>query len=125
MLNNISKAMKLTLTHRNHAPSESIVEMIDRELQSLQPELRIDEARVHLERSLTDSPPFSASFHLVTPGPDVIVQATDHTLRAALLKAVAAVRDKIDHRHQKRARRREAAPAIELSRRRPAGGQHH
>jgi hypothetical protein len=117
--------MKLTLTHRNHAPSASIVEMIDKELKALQPDLQIDEARVHLERSLTASPPFSASFHLVTPGPDVIVQATDHTLRAALLKAVAAVKDKIGHRNLKRARRREAAPAIELSRRRPAGGQHH
>lgn len=117
--------MKLTLTHRNHDPSDSIVGMIQQELQSLQPELQIDEARVHLERSLTDSPPFSASIHLVTPGPDVIVQAADHTLRAALVKAVAAVRDKIGHRNLKRARRREAAPAIELSRRRPAGGQRH
>ena len=84
--------MKLTLTHRNHAPSKSIVEMIDKELKSLQPELQIDEARVHLERSLTDSPPFNASFHLVTPGPDVIVKSTDHTLRAAILKAFQASR---------------------------------
>ncbi len=117
--------MKLTLTHRNHEPSDSIAEMIGKELKSLQPDLQIDEARVHLERSLTDSPPFSASFHLVTPGPDIIVQATDHTLRAALLKAMAAVKDKIDHRNVKRARRREGAPAIELTRRRPAGGQRH
>lgn len=115
--------MKLTLTHHNHIPSSSIADLIEKELQALQPDLQIDEARVHLARSLTDSPPFSASFHLVTPGPDVIVQATDHTLRAALLKAIAAVRDKIGQRNLKRARRREAAPAIELSRRRPGGGQ--
>lgn len=115
--------MKVSLTHHNHAPSDSIVEMIGKELKSLQPDLQIDEARVHLERSLTDSPPFSASFHLVTPGPDVIVQATDHTLRAALVKAIAAAKDKIHHRSLKRARRREAAPAIELTRRRPSGGQ--
>jgi hypothetical protein len=114
--------MKLTLTHRNHVPSNSIVEMIEKELKSLQPELQIDEARVHLERSLTDSPPFSASFHLVTPGPDVIVSSTDHTLRAAVLKAFDRIADKIGHRHSKRTRRREAAPAIELARRRPAGG---
>lgn len=122
---NPSVPMKLTLTHRNHAPSDSIVTMIEEELKSLQPDLQIDEARIHLERSLTESPPFSASVHLVTPGPDVIVRATDHTLRAALLKAVAAVRDKIGHRNLKRARRRAAAPAIELTRRRPAGGQRH
>ncbi|MFM2197124.1 MAG: hypothetical protein RLZZ505_556 [Verrucomicrobiota bacterium] len=115
--------MKLTLTHRNHPPSKSIIEMIQAELKSILPDLQIDEARVHLERSLTDSPPFSASFHLVTPGPDVIVSATDHTLRAAVLKAFQLIADKIEHRQTKRTRRREAAPAIELTRRRPAGGK--
>lgn len=113
--------MKLTLTHRNHYPTRSIIEMIESELKSLLPELQIDEARIHLERSLTQSPPFRASFHLVTPGPDVIVSSTDHTLRAAVLKAFQCIADKIEHRHTKRARRRETAPAIELARRRPAG----
>lgn len=112
--------MKLTLTHRNHAPSKSIVEMIDNELKSLQPDLRIDEARVHLERSLTDSPPFKASFHLVTPGPDVIVKSNDHTLRAAVLKAFQRIARKIGHRQEKRDQRRKPAPSIDLSRRRPA-----
>lgn len=115
--------MKLTLTHRNHAPSKSIIEMIDKELKSLQPDLQIDEARVHLERSLTDSPPFNASFHLVTPGPDVIVKSTDHTLRAAILKAFQRIAGKIGHRQEKRANRRKPAPSIDLMRRRPAGGQ--
>lgn len=115
--------MKLTLSHHNHAPSISIIEMIENELKSLLPLLQIDEARVHLERSLTDSPPFSASFHLVTPGPDVIVSSTDHTLRAAVLKAFKGIEDKIEHRQVKRTRRREVAPAIELTRRRPAGGK--
>lgn len=115
--------MKLTLTHRNHVPTKSIIELIQGELKSILPDLQIDEARVHLERSLTDSPPFSASFHLVTPGPDVIVSATDHTLRAAVLKAFKGIEDKIEHRHAKRSHRREAAPAIELTRRRPAGGK--
>jgi ribosome-associated translation inhibitor RaiA len=115
--------MKLTLTHRNHAPSKSIVEMIDKELKSLEPDLRIDEARVHLERSMTESPPFNACFHLVTPGPDVIVRSSDHTLRAAILKAFQRINGKIGHRREKRSRRREVAPAIELSRRRSAGRQ--
>ena len=116
--------MKLTLSHTNHVPSKSIIEMIENELKSLLPALQIDEAIVHVERSLTDSPPFSASFHLVTPGPDVIVNASDHTLRAAVLKAFKLIDGKIEHRHAKRSHRREVAPAIELTRRRPAGGQH-
>jgi ribosome-associated translation inhibitor RaiA len=109
--------MKLTLTHRNHAPSKSIVEMIDKELKSLQPDLRIDEARVHLERSLTDSPSFNASFHLVTPGPDVIVRSKDHTLRAAILKAFQRIAGKIGHRHSKRVRRRAKTHVTALPRR--------
>ena len=98
--------MKLTLTHRNHAPSISIIGMIERELKSLLPDLQIDEARVRLERSLTDSPPFSVSFHLVTPGPDVIVKSSDHTLRAAILKAFDRIAGKIGHRRAKRVQRR-------------------
>ncbi len=98
--------MKLTLSHRNHAPSKSILEMIENELKTLMPDLRIDEARVRLERSLTESPPFSVSFHLVTPGPDVIVKSSDHTLRAAVLKAFERIAGKIGHRQAKRVRRR-------------------
>ena len=82
--------------------------MIENELKSLLPDLQIDEARVHLERSLTDSPPFSAPFHLVTPGPDVIVSSTDHTLRTEVLKAFQANEDKIEHRQTKRTCRRPA-----------------
>lgn len=121
----IRPTMKLTLTHRNHAPSRSIVELIDKELKSLQTDLQIDEARVHLERSLTDSPPFNASFHLVTPGPDVRVKSNDHTLRAAILKAFQRIAGKIGQRREKRANRRKQAPAIDLTRRRPAGGHSH
>jgi hypothetical protein len=115
--------MKIILKHLHHNPSPSLLELLEKELEALLSELRIDEARVLLERLPDASPPFRVAFHLVTPGPDVMVETTDHTLRAALLKAFEAVRDKIGHRNLKRTRRREAAPAIELSRRRPAGGQ--
>lgn len=117
----INAAMKLKLTHRNHILSQSIIDLIKQKLESLKPDLQIDEARAHLERSLTDSPPFTVSFQLVTPGPDVIVTTMDHTLRAAILKAFQRIADKIEHRQTKRAHRREVAPAIELTRRRPAG----
>jgi len=80
--------------------------MIEKELISLQSELQIDEVKVHFERSLTKSPPFTISFHLVTPGPDIEVGATDHTLRAATLKAFGEIREKLEHREQKRAQRR-------------------
>jgi hypothetical protein len=113
--------MKFTFTHHHHSPSKSILDMIEAKMHSLLPDLKIDEARVSLDRSLTESPPYSASFHLVTPGPDVIVSSSDHTLRAAVLKAFKLIDEKIEQRQTKRAKRREAAPAIELTRRRPSG----
>jgi hypothetical protein len=116
-----SNIMKFIFTHHNHSPSKSILDMIESKMQSLLPNLKIDEAKVSLDRSLTESPPYSASFHLVTPGPDVIVSSTDHTLRAAVLKAFRLIDDKIEQRQVKRAKRREAAPAIELNRRRASG----
>ena len=114
--------MRIVLKHLLHKPSPSLLELLGKELDALLPDLRIDEARVQYERLPDGSPPFRVAMHLVTPGPDVAVEAADHTLRAALLKAFAAVREKIVHRNLKRARRREAAPSIELTRRRPAGG---
>lgn len=109
--------MKFSPTHRNHAPSKSILEMIENKMHSLLPDLKIDEARVRLDRSLTDSPPYSVSFHLVTPGPDVMVKSSDHTLRAAILKAFQQIEAKIEERRTKRSKRRVTAPAIELTRR--------
>jgi ribosome-associated translation inhibitor RaiA len=115
--------MKLTLTHRNEAPSKSVLDMIEAQLETLESSLQIDEATVHLERSLTKSPPYDVTFHLVTPGPDIMADANDHTMRAAVLKAFKQIGSKIEHRHSKRSSRREVAPAIELTRRRPAGGK--
>jgi hypothetical protein len=117
--------MQILLKNLNHSPSDSLLELLEKELEALLPDLRIDEARVLFERLADVSPPFRVAIHLVTPGPDVMVETTDHTLRAALLKAFVAVRNKIGHRNLKRAHRREPAPAIELSRRRPAGGDRH
>jgi hypothetical protein len=113
--------MKFIFNHHNHYPSKSILDMIETKMHALLPDLKIDEARVSLDRSLTESPPYSASFHLVTPGPDVSVSSSDHTLRAAVLKAFKLIDQKIEQRQIKRAKRREAAPAIELTRRRPSG----
>lgn len=96
--------MRLHLSHRNHAPSVSITDLVRKELEDLGTVLQIDEAKVHFARSLEQSPPFSISFHLVTPGPDLHAEATDHTFRAAALKAIAGLRAELGRRQRKRAR---------------------
>lgn len=109
--------MQLKLTHRNHRPSSSITALIEAELASLEPDLRIDEARVAIERSLTESPPFRISLHLVTPGPDIIIRVKDHTLRAAAAKAFERVREKIGQKREKRTRNRNTPHVTSLPRR--------
>lgn len=90
--------MKLTISHRHHAPSRSIVKTLESELAALQPDLPIEKARVHLERDPEGDPPFSVSFHLATPGPDIVVKASGHTLRAAVHKALDRISARIGKR---------------------------
>ncbi len=97
--------MKLTLKHRHHQPSESFTALIRNEMESLQTRMRIDEARVVVERHEEASPPFRISAHLITPGPDVTAEAQDHTLRAALGKLLRAISGKIGHRARRQSRR--------------------
>ena len=97
--------MKLILTHRHHQPSPSFTALVKQRLEALREALQIDEARVLIERRLDASPAFRVSAHLVTPGPDVLAEAVDHTLRAALGKMFGKLEARIDHRRQKRVRR--------------------
>lgn len=94
--------MKLLLTHHHHQPSPSFIALIKQRLGSLREALQIEEARVLIERRLEESPAFRVSAHLVTPGPEIVAEAVDHTLRAALGKMFGKLEAPIDHR-QKRA----------------------
>jgi len=97
--------MKLILKHIHHSPSASFTALIEEHLDELGKSLQIDEARVVIERRTEASPPFRITAHLVTPGPDVFAEATDHTLRAALLKTVEQIEMRLDYRRMKRAGR--------------------
>jgi ribosome-associated translation inhibitor RaiA len=90
--------MKLILKHRFHQPSASFTALVESELTSLGSQLRIDEARLCIEHLPELSPPFRISAHLVTPGPDVMAEATDHTLRAAFAKVIRQLGERIGHR---------------------------
>ncbi len=96
--------MKLILQHRFHQPSDSFTALVESELAALGTQRRIAEARILVERQKDKSPPFRISAHLVTPGPDVMAEASDHTLRAALTKLVRSLQDTLSQRAQKRIR---------------------
>ena len=93
--------MKLIIQHRLHQPSDAFTALVESELAALATLMRIDEARILIERQQDKSPPFRISAHLVTPGPDVMAEATDHTLRAALTKLVRSMRNKILRRSRR------------------------
>ncbi len=97
--------MKIILRHLHHEPSTALTTQLECELEALRPLLQIDEARVLIEHRSDVSPAFHVAVHLVTPGPDLLVESVDHTLRAAVRKAFASLQSKLGQRTQNRLRR--------------------
>jgi hypothetical protein len=78
--------MKLSLKSNLNQPSVKFSTQLREKLAALGKLLRIDEARIVVEKRAECSPAFRLSAHLVIPGPDIVVESVDHTLRAALHK---------------------------------------
>jgi ribosome-associated translation inhibitor RaiA len=97
--------MKLTVQHHHIRSTAELDSLLEERILALQPRLQIDEANIRLERRHDQSPAFSVSVHLVTPGPDVIAEASDHSTRAAIGKVLAELERKIGERNLKRTRR--------------------
>jgi ribosome-associated translation inhibitor RaiA len=97
--------MKLTVQHHNLRSSAELDSLIEDRVLALQPRLHIDEANIRLECVYQESPAFSVRVHLVTPGPDVFAERRDHTISAAIEKAMADVEAKIRSRFVKRRQR--------------------
>ncbi len=94
--------MKLTLQHEDVRSTDALDRLIEDHLLALSELLVIEEARVRLAYRHLESPAFSVHIHLVTPGPDVVLEQRDHTLRAAITKALAGLDRKVDERSTRR-----------------------
>lgn len=97
--------MKMTLQHLSVRSTNTLDSWVEDRIFSLQPRLQIDEANVRLEHRREASPAFRVQVHLVTPGPDVIAEGRDHTLRAAFEKVMSDLQDRISERTTKRLQR--------------------
>jgi ribosome-associated translation inhibitor RaiA len=97
--------MKLNVQHHNLRSTHELDSLIEERILALQPRLQIDEAKIRLECRWEESPAYRVAIHLVTPGPDVLAEGRDHTIRAAIAKAVADVEAKLGHRARKPLRR--------------------
>jgi ribosome-associated translation inhibitor RaiA len=104
--------MKLTLQHLSIRPTHALDSWVEKQIVSLQPRLRIDQALVRLVRHRESSPPYRVQIHLVTPGPDVVAEGHDHTLQAAFNKVMAQLRNKITSRLAKQIKRTKGPLAV-------------
>jgi ribosome-associated translation inhibitor RaiA len=80
--------------------------LIEDRILALEEDVQIDEARVRLECRWDESPGFRVAIHIVTPGPDLVVESSDHTLEAAIAKAVSQLEQKIRANAGNRLKRR-------------------
>ncbi|MDD3178824.1 MAG: HPF/RaiA family ribosome-associated protein [Opitutaceae bacterium] len=94
--------MKLHLQHINLRSTDRLDRSIEEALFALLPLVRIEEARVRLEYRAGTSPAYRASAHLVVPGPDLHVEAVDHTVRTAFAKVLAGLRAQAAERAARR-----------------------
>ena len=97
--------MTLHLRQIHHRSSKPFVALVRQQIERLRRDLKIDEAKIVIERRREASPAFRLEAHLVTPGPDVFASARDHTLQAALRKLIKRLEAKIADRRERRASR--------------------
>lgn len=93
--------MRLNLQHLNIRSDDALDSWVEKQIFDLSRVRQIDEANVRLARLEDASPAYQVNAHLVTPGPDVYAESRDHTLRAAISKVMAQLREKISDRTAK------------------------
>jgi ribosome-associated translation inhibitor RaiA len=104
--------MKLSFKYFQVRSTNALDAWVEKQISGLQVHLKIDEAKIRLACEQEASPPFIVQVHLVTPGPDVFAEGRDHTLRAALAKVMAQLRNKISNRAARRLQRLRSGIAL-------------
>jgi ribosome-associated translation inhibitor RaiA len=93
--------MKINVQHLNIRSLHTLDAWVEQQILGLGRARQIDEATVRLARLVGGSPAYQVHVHLVTPGPDVIAESCDHTLRAAVTKVMRQLREQIARRATK------------------------
>lgn len=97
--------MKLNLKHVSIRSTNDLDSWVEKQILALGEARQIDEANIEMAHHADASPAYEARVHLVTPGPDVFAESTDHTLRAAFEKVMKQLREQITSRATKRLQR--------------------
>lgn len=114
--------MKLIVQHANLRRTAVLDRWIEECLLGLLPLIRIEEARIRLEHVPAASPAYRATAHLLVPGPDLRVEASDHTPQNAFAKVLTQLKAGAIHRAARRLRRHLLPPRL-TDRSRPASGR--
>jgi ribosome-associated translation inhibitor RaiA len=96
--------MRLNLQHFSIRPTNALDSWVARQILALGRLRQIDEAHVRLACHREVSPAYHVRVHLVTPGPDVIAESNDHTLKAAVQKVIKQLQSTIAGRVARRLR---------------------
>lgn len=104
--------MKLLLQHGNVQLRPSIERLVERRLLALSARQHVEEAVVRFADKREASPRFHASVLLRIAGPDIHSEASDHTLRVAVEKALAAAEAQVSSRQDRRVSRRRRQPLL-------------
>jgi len=83
--------VKVMTHYRNIRPARSLDSLIEETIGELGGKMTVESAEVTVERSMSDHPPVRTSILIVTPGPDIEVEARDYTSAAAYNKAWRAL----------------------------------
>ena len=99
--------MKVNIQHR-HSGNKQVAEgLVRSRLAEIGQRRTITEAYVRIEERSEMSPSITVLAHLATPGPDIVVQASDHSVAAAIAKADEKIRMCIADKERKIANRTE------------------
>jgi ribosome-associated translation inhibitor RaiA len=97
----MTNTMRLNVQHLNIRSLDALDSWVENQILALGRARQIDEANVRLIHRHDVSPAYQVHVHLVTPGPDVIAESSDHTLRAAVTKVMRELRGQIARRATK------------------------
>lgn len=96
--------MKVTIGYRGLRATQALNLLIKDRLFGLEALSRLDGAGVLIEHRPDQSPAYRAEVRVAVPGPDVSVEAVDHTVANAFRRAMAEVESRLRDRARRRAR---------------------
>jgi ribosome-associated translation inhibitor RaiA len=90
--------MQLTISNLNLPVGSSLDSLVENRLVALSESLRIDDAKVVIERRTDASPPYRVHLHISVPGPDLHTERMAFTPVQALSLALKEIESKIKAR---------------------------